>query len=192
MARAVKRHWLYSGEFREVPGYPGVFASKDGQIRKFSGKRGIQLPNDTPTIHFDKKGRRKFAHNRMPVYVCRMVALAWLPPPENPEWTYVRHKDGDHHNDHVDNLEWMDPADYRKCKRPKVEYQYDSTRSVEKNKDKALLMRRLYDAGFTASQIAERLGVSSTTVRNAAIERTWSSVWGRGWHIDIEEWDDLD
>lgn len=37
-------------------------------------------------------------------YVHRLVAIAFLP--EAPERPYVRHKDGNIQNNHVDNLEW--------------------------------------------------------------------------------------
>lgn len=43
--------------------------------------------------------------------VHRLVAEAFLPPPENPRSTYVAHRDGNPENPRADNLYWATPAE---------------------------------------------------------------------------------
>lgn len=83
-------------ERREVPGFPGYRASRDGRVW---GRRGHELsqfrnPSGYPTVKAGSSG--------LPVH--RAVALAYIPNPERA--TDVNHMDGNKDNNAPENLEW--------------------------------------------------------------------------------------
>lgn len=89
-------------ELKDIPGYEGLYAAtRDGQIYTYRKKRFMKPSGELDNYQImwlckDKQSK--------PFYVHRLVAMAWLPNPDNlPE---VNHKD--EHKDHnsVDNLEW--------------------------------------------------------------------------------------
>ena len=68
--------------------------SKTGKIRAVVKRRGY----DSVKLSSEGKEKTFFVH--------RLVALAFIPN-DNPKRKQVNHKDGDHYNNHVDNLEWV-------------------------------------------------------------------------------------
>lgn len=91
---------------KPIPGFDGYFATYEGEIISYKrGKREIK------TINHGKKGYctigltpdgEKYQNQR----IHRMVALAWIPNPNN--YPQVNHKDGNKKNNKVSNLEWAD------------------------------------------------------------------------------------
>lgn len=93
--------------FRLVPGNSVFAVSEDGRV--FSTRLGREV-----TISKQKSGYRTVAYREddktKTFYVHRLVALTYIPIPEdilNPE---VNHKDGDKDNNAKSNLEWVSPA----------------------------------------------------------------------------------
>ena len=94
---------------KDIPGYEGIYGiSNCGVVISYGGKSNhkdaiILKPN------FDKDGYKRvsLSHNKVKAFyrVCRLVAISFIPNPENKE--YVNHKDEVKDNDSVDNLEWM-------------------------------------------------------------------------------------
>lgn len=86
--------------WKPIPGYPGYFANRDGEI---FGKKGLLTPNkgrayDTVMMTIDGKQYRKMVH--------RLIALTFIPNPKN--LPMVNHKDENKRNNASDNLEWCD------------------------------------------------------------------------------------
>lgn len=100
----------FNNDFRIVPNYPELCISKTGEIWHWT--KGIQLPVWTPkskdyypnTTFFDSN-----THQKRTVMVHRLVALAWCDGFSNDAWM-VNHIDGNKHNFHADNLEWVTPS----------------------------------------------------------------------------------
>lgn len=103
-------------ELRDIPGFEGRYAAtKDGRIWSHIRQRFMQpcgVPDDYQivTLSKDNKGKSYLVH--------RLVALAWIPNPNN--YPQVNHID--EHKDHnwADNLEWCDAKynlSYGKCSR---------------------------------------------------------------------------
>lgn len=90
-------------EYKEIPGYPGYYAGRDGTI--YSSKRNRVLKGAVNSQGYlvvnisDKKRHRRKER------IHRMIATAWIPNPDGkPE---VHHKDENKVNNSVDNLAWV-------------------------------------------------------------------------------------
>ena len=103
-------------EYKEIDCYgTKIKVGKNGDIIWNGNKRNIYYNNDgysVCSIKLPNKGWRS-------VRVARLVALAYIPNPNNlPE---VNHKDFNRKNSNVDNLEWItrkDNVNYSKCNMP--------------------------------------------------------------------------
>ncbi len=107
-------------EHEWVPGYEGLYsATREGKI--YSHSRLIDHPKAGKTL---LKGRWLKENNNHRYFNCalrrgkddvwntnfhRVIALTFIPNPEGLE--VVNHKDGNRHNNHVDNLEWCTSSD---------------------------------------------------------------------------------
>lgn len=100
---------LFMERFSEIKGFEGLYvASPDGRIFKLKdGKLGKQIgipkttsgQNYTIAALYDAKGKK---HNAC---VHRVIAETFIPNPNN--LPCVNHIDGNKHNNHVENLEWV-------------------------------------------------------------------------------------
>lgn len=77
---------------RQVYNHTGFINKPERILRQHDDMKGY------PRVYFDKDKKTKF----VPVH--RLVALAFIPNPENKP--QVNHIDGNKHNNCVDNLEW--------------------------------------------------------------------------------------
>lgn len=100
---------LDSSKWKQCKYMPRYAASKDGQeIIELTSMKILphtERPTtegsymNVPVIGLHGRATNVSAH--------RLVALAWCNPPENWQELEVNHKDGNKHNNHADNLEWM-------------------------------------------------------------------------------------
>lgn len=87
---------------KDIVGYEGLYAiTKDGQV--WSYRRNIFLRPTTRkgylAVYLSRNGKGKT------FYIHRLVALAYVPNPDNLET--VDHIDGNKMNNNVDNLQWL-------------------------------------------------------------------------------------
>jgi hypothetical protein len=96
-----------SEEYRDIPGIPGLRVSRSGDVQQLDRWSREWVPKKTRANK--RTGyiqvARFFSHRgHIGIRVHQAVARAWI------ENTYgypeVNHKDGNRHNNHVDNLEW--------------------------------------------------------------------------------------
>lgn len=103
-------------------------------------------------------------------YIHRLVALAFIPNPDNlPE---VNHKDGDRFNNEVSNLEW---ASYS----GNLKHAYETKLRVPKNKHSDELCHEICKrimAGWTYRDIAESLGIERHTVKSIVQRDNYNHV----------------
>lgn len=93
--------------WKEIPGFEGRYeVSTRGRVRNYKTKRVLstkRLRDGYPSIRLTKD------NNRKNYYVHRLVALVFIPNPENKPC--VDHVDRNRQNNCVDNLRWATYAD---------------------------------------------------------------------------------
>jgi hypothetical protein len=92
-------------DWRLIPGFAHHWISNRGRLRR---------PDDRITLGSWVNGYRQVGlraaaplARRQIVFVHRLVALAFLPPPEHSARWIVNHRDGDKGHGCVENLEWV-------------------------------------------------------------------------------------
>lgn len=84
-----------------IPGFPGYLVTPDGRVFAQNGREKKPSPNYKGYLVVSLRNEGKQYVRR----VHRLVALAYLPNPENkPD---INHKDGNKQNNRVENLEWV-------------------------------------------------------------------------------------
>jgi hypothetical protein len=109
-------------EWKDVVGYKGIYeVSNLGNVRTCEGK--VTYTNRHGVRHWNQRVLKPREDKRSKALsvslwkngscrtylIHRLVAMSFIPNPNNLET--VNHKDGNRHNNHVDNLEWMSRAD---------------------------------------------------------------------------------
>lgn len=134
----------------------------------------------TPQIH-KASGRVYFNMTYMgftkSVLVNRVVAWAYHPNPNN--LPQVNHRDGDKEHNAADNLEWSSGSDNEKhAHRTGLKTGRGSANSNAKlTASQVIEIRRQHAGdGDTPKVIAERFGVSRSTILNIINGKTWTHV----------------
>ena len=153
-----------SENWRPVVGFENYYEVSDlGNVRrKKSGRlRKIDFAPIYPTILLSVNG----VHTTIRVH--RLVAEAFLPPIEGKN--HVNHKDGNHKNNRLDNLEWCTQREnnlhaYRVLhRRPPLLGRTPPNRKV-KGQD-VVVFYELNKNGMTTDDIGAMYGVCGSTVR---------------------------
>jgi hypothetical protein len=158
--------------WRAIDGFPGYWVSTDGRVCKTSS----QGPGHLVRAHAGKDGylqliliRDGKVYTRL---VARLVALAWIPNPENkPE---VNHKDGNKLCNSTENLEWS-------TRKEQMVHAFETglaknadTRKRFTPEDHALI-HQYAQQGLSHRAIAKVTGFNRTTVINSLKNNAFSS-----------------
>lgn len=152
-------------DFYEVSNFGNIRRKKSGRLRR------IDYAPIYPTILLSVNGVHKTYR------VHRLVAKAFLPPIEGK--THVNHKDGDHSNNCVDNLEWVTQKEnnihsYRVLHRTPPSVGHVAHNRKIKEED----IRTFYELnqqGMTTDQIGIIYGVCGSTIRKHI--RKYKALW---------------
>jgi hypothetical protein len=134
-----------------------------------------RLVHGYPTISIKIEGKRKH------LSIHRLVALAFVPNPNNLPW--VNHKDGNKANNNPENLEWCTPS-YNLYHAYKIGLQPRGSKKFSAKLDE-LQVRTIKslqaDSNLSHVQIANYFKVSAKTIGSIAQGKKWK-------HIDLNEY----
>lgn len=154
---------------REIPGIDSRYqASADGHIISYMGKKPRQLAeglSSNKLYHLvsvlDKKGQRKS------VNVHRLVCLAFHGKPHS-EGMQTSHLDGDSHNNRPENLLWETATENLRRKQEHGTHDTGTFNTrAHLTQENLREVRLLREQGWTQKAIADKLGVSRTTITRA-------------------------
>jgi len=118
------------------------------------------IPTDDGYLRTHLMSSRDKSKKRKGYLAHRLVALAFIPNPHNkPE---VNHKDGDKHNNHVDNLEWVTTSENVTHSHKVLSHGGDKL--SEKDKEWIRSNYKPYDSPYTYKSLAEMFRVSIQTI----------------------------
>lgn len=167
--------------WRTVPGWADYEVSSIGRVRRVraanNGFTGLRQP------YHDKSGRpllmlRRANGERRTFMISRLVALAFLPPPDAGR-TDVAHNDGNNQNNLVDNLRWATKAENEADK-----VLHGRTNRGSRNGRATLSETQVLEilercrSGETQGQISRDLNIPQTTISCIVTGRSWSSLTG--------------
>lgn len=164
--------------WKDIPGYEKYQASNIGNIRSYWGKgnsvrilRFVQRKRGYRLVGFSTPNGKGMA------YVHRLVALAFIPNPDNK--VQVNHKDGDASNNRVENLEWATPSE-------NMQHSYDTGLHNpvrgEKNpiaklsEPQVLEIRRRAASGESVSRIKKDYDVGHHAIYCIVTNRAWKHL----------------
>lgn len=158
-------------QFKKIKGYSHYRIYSNGRIYSEFVNRYITPTEDSS--HYLQNTLVDDNGNRKTIKTHRLVAIAFLPNPENlPD---VNHRDFNRKNNNVTNLEWC-TAEYN--------VQYTAKFNIDKNKkvymrfsplteEMVLLIPTLLNYGFSIKLISRLYRVGHITIRNIVSGKTW-------------------
>lgn len=116
-------------ELKDIPGWEGLYAAtRDGRIWSYRKKKFMKPCGEPDNYQIVMLTREK---DGKCYYVHRLVAMAWIPNPNN--YPEVNHKNRKKDKNDADNLEWctkqynMRNRDYKRIKKPVYCIELDKT-----------------------------------------------------------------
>lgn len=158
-------------QFKKIKGYSHYRIYRNGRIYSEFINKYITSTEDSG--HYLQNTLVDDQGNRKTIKTHRLVAMAFLPNPENlPD---VNHKDFNRKNNNVDNLEWC-TSQYNT--------QYTAKYNLDNNKEsyiklsplteeQVLLIPTLLNYGFSVKLISKLYRVGHITIRNIITGKTW-------------------
>ena len=158
-------------QFKKIKGYSHYRIYSNGRIYSEFINRYITPTEDSS--HYLQNTLVDDNGNRKTIKTHRLVAIAFLPNPENlPD---VNHRDFNRKNNNVTNLEWC-TAEYN--------VQYTAKFNIDENKkvymrfsplteEMVLLIPTLLNYGFSIKLISRLYRVGHITIRNIVSGKTW-------------------
>lgn len=165
-------------EWRPVAGWPEYEVSSLGRVRRAVAARGFPAgylmtaapdKNGYPRVGLSSPGRKGCP----PVH--RLVAIAFLPPPGRGRWQ-VAHNDGRPGNNVVSNLRWATVRENQHDRRRHGTQTLGEGHPNAKLTEAEVRSIRETASGRALRQVAERFGVSISTISDVVNRKAWAHV----------------
>ena len=167
-------------ELREIPGFPGYFASSRGRI--FSSRTGrmveLKARLHKGYLHvFAKTGIGRHTKKKMPVHRLVLLAFKGYPPSAEHE---SRHLNGDALDNRESNLAWgtakENAADQERHGTAVWLRRGSAHPAAKLTESDVLAIRREARGGTSHAALAARFGVSASHVGDIVAERAWQHL----------------
>lgn len=161
--------------WRIIPDFPDYEASNTGKIRRATPSPHSHGCNELRPLKMVRGYLKVILYRnkkRCQQYVHQLVLRAFAGPP--PDGYVCNHKDGDRHNNHLDNLEWITVGDNIRH----AAYVLKSLRGHPKmTPDQVREIRHLYLTGnYTQKQLGVMYGIDASAISNIIRRRNWSHI----------------
>lgn len=149
-----------------IPFLEGYFISKRGRLWSRYDKSGHITKDKWHRVKYNtsKQGYKFIQRKGKIFYIHRLVAMVYIPNPENK--AYVCHKDNVPRHNNVSNLYWGTPSENtQQCIRDGRGYIGDKNpRAKVKNLDREII-RRKYTLGLTINELTREYNLSRSAIR---------------------------
>lgn len=154
--------------WKDIKGYYGIYeVSNFGNVKSLHSRNFGMILNKINDNYlyvnlFYKKKRLKIG-------IHRLVAIAFIPNPENKP--QVNHIDGDKLNNNVSNLEWS-------TSKENIIHSYKNNLQIKGNhkltKEQVVEIRKINGSNFT--EISKKYNVTRHTISNILKNKTWINL----------------
>lgn len=181
--------------FKEMSGYPDYEISNYGRVKTKSrnvrythavtGKEHFRTTNERFLKQYDNnRTGYKFIQPRLNgkpknETIHRLVALTFIDNLKS--LPCVNHKDGNKHNNCVDNLEWCsNEYNHSHATLTGLKAKGETVSNSKLNKHSIYAIKKLIKMKWSDNNIAELFEVSRSTIHQIRVKKTWV-------HVDISE-----
>lgn len=164
---------------KQIPFAKDYYLDEDGNI--YSCKRGWNKKKLSPSIDYRAGGYYRLkiimdSGDKVSMFIHRLVALTYLPNPENKE--EVNHIDGDKLNNKLSNLEWVTKKE-NMLHAHKLKLR-DNTgegnpRKILSEEEVLEIYNKCYE-GARVCDLAEEYAVSRPTISDIKAKRNWQHI----------------
>ncbi len=160
-------------EWMTMVDYPEYLISNIGNV--FSKKS-----NSILSLRLDKKGYVRVTlgyPKRKPVLVHRLVAIAFIPNPNN--YPQINHKDTNKQNNYFENLEWCTNkmnSDHAWAHNLQTPFKGSEIGTSILTEEDVLQIRQKSKEGHTRKMLADQYGVSPATIKDIKLRRSWAHI----------------
>lgn len=166
---------------KEIPGFPGYYATVDGEIISMRSIRPRLLVRQILKGYyhvFVRRGLGRKTKVKMPVH--QLVLMAYKGPKPHPALE-CRHLDGNRFHNYPDNLEW---GTHTENMQDSIKHGTAVCLRLGESHNRSKLtqheVKRIYfevNQGVPQAIIASRYGISQHHVSDIKLQKTWKHLW---------------
>lgn len=166
-------------DIKEIPGFQGYFASKEGEIFSLGKKgKGLHKMTACKTTNGYLKVSLSVAGKTHVRNIHPLILQTFVGPAPSQDHE-SRHLDGNRHNNRLSNLCWGTKKENRQDSIRHGTFHYnrgEEARYAKLNNEKVLEIRRRAEAGENQKEIAKEFGIHQVMVSMIKLRKRWSHL----------------